>query len=932
MSDIQALLSAIDVFSRAPDKTSLETANAWLQDFQHSPEAWTKCNVLLSTAQVPLAAKLFAAQTIRTKVTFDLHQVDPQNLPALRDTLLENLGRYHDGPRNINIQLCLALSGLALQFSAWNNAVQQLIDSFGRNPATVPTLLQFLTVLPEEVAGNTRIPVTDQEYKERATQLLTANSKQVLDLLSMYIQATSVTLAVQAQIFGCLRSWLLAGEVSAEDLSNTSLFPCAFEALASDELFDSAVDVICELIHETQEIDENMAVIQLIVPRVIALKPQLIKDRQDPERVKGYAKIFSEAGETYRALLLQHTETFFPLVEAIGECSAYPDLDIVPITFPFWARLASMIGKKPSVTPLFIDAYRALMNVIIRHLHFPSDENMLTGQEAENFRSFRHIMGDTLKDCCLVLRSENCLLATYQMITDALARGPEAVSWQEVEAPLFALRSMGAEVDLSDQNAVPKIMDLVSQLPNHPRVRYAALLIIARYTEWIDKHPEYINPQLQYIARGFEDNDTEVCAAAGHALKYICQDCKEHLADFLPTLHNFLKTTGSSLAHDDRRQVYEAIGHVISAMPMERAAESLRTFSLDILADVHALAMKTTTPTPAELKKVGDGLDNLEILLHVVRGFGEELPAACQNSCLEAWAVFDSFLLKYGSSYDLTERVTRVLRHGLTLFGSSALPVAPAVVSRMSQGFVATGFSSFIWVAGKVVGQYGSEEDQTLRTTFQELYEQSTTKLVSILQAKSMRDIPDVLEDYVQMLLQIVDQAPDIFFQSAVLVNAFKASMAALELVHTDVVFATLELFRSIFTHDCLDPSAPSVPPKFPIYALAIRNVVDKEGYILVGYLLNGLVGDFPEESTSLVTSIIRSLAISWPVQLQAWIPPVLQQLPTTKVPNEEKSRFLTDINNAINNRQYERVKHAVNGLNRAAKKARDRRQGLQTA
>ena len=60
-----------------------------------------------------------------------------------------------------------------------------------------------------------------------------------------------------------------------------------------------------------------------------------------------------------------------------------------------------------------------------------------------------------------------------------------------------------------------------------------------------------------------------------------------------------------SLAQEDRRQVYEAIGHVISAMPMDRAAESLRTFSLDILTNVHALANKGVTPTQVELQKVG---------------------------------------------------------------------------------------------------------------------------------------------------------------------------------------------------------------------------------------------------------------------------------------------------------------------------------------
>ena len=36
MTDIQALLSALEVFNGAPDKTAIERANSWLQDFQHS--------------------------------------------------------------------------------------------------------------------------------------------------------------------------------------------------------------------------------------------------------------------------------------------------------------------------------------------------------------------------------------------------------------------------------------------------------------------------------------------------------------------------------------------------------------------------------------------------------------------------------------------------------------------------------------------------------------------------------------------------------------------------------------------------------------------------------------------------------------------------------------------------------------------------------
>lgn len=61
---------------------------------------------------------------------------------------------------------------------------------------------------------------------------------------------------------------------------------------------------------------------------------------------------------------------------------------------------------------------------------------------------------------------------------------------------------------------------------------------------------------------------------------------------------------GSKLAQDDKVQVYEAIAYVISAMPMEQAAQSLRTFSLDILAQVHAIATKPSVATKEELQAV----------------------------------------------------------------------------------------------------------------------------------------------------------------------------------------------------------------------------------------------------------------------------------------------------------------------------------------
>ncbi|TDL28505.1 ARM repeat-containing protein [Rickenella mellea] len=930
MADVQAVLSALDVLNQASDKTSFERANAWLQDFQHSPDAWSTCNILLLSQDSPPVAKLFAAQTFRAKVTFDLSQVDVSHLPSLRDSLVTALERFASGPKTIVTQLCLALSGLALQYPAWKDAVQNMIDTFGRNPLTVPNLLEFLTLLPEEINGNTKIPVSNNEYKERAAHLLTENARKVLDLLQMYISAAGVTSAIQAQVFNCLRSWLVAGEINASDLAETSLFGYAFEALASEALFDTAVDVICDTIHETQEVEDNTSVIQLIIQKLISIKPKVASASDDVDKMRGYARIFSEAGEVYRMLILQHPEPFFPIVEAIGECSAYPDLDIVPITFPFWMRLAQIIGKKPSVSPLLIEAYKTLMDVVIRHLHFPEDSSSMTSQEAEDFRSFRHVMGDTLKDCCHVLGTETCLITVYEMITSALARGTTGsttVSWQEIEAPLFSLRSLGAEMDPLDDQVIPKIMDIIPSLPDHPRVRYAAILVISRYTEWTNLHPTYIPFQLQFISAGFDSPDGEVSAAAGQAMKYLCQDCKRHMVPYLPQLHSFITSAGLKLAQEDRMLVYEAVAYIISAMPMEQAAQSLRTFSVDVLSKVHVVTTKPTIATKQELREVSDALENLEVMLHIIQGFGEELPSVCQNTCEEAWAVFDPFLSKYGSQYDISERTTRVIRHGLKLFGPAARSVVLSVLARMSLAFEATGFSSYLWIAGKVVSTFGDDEDPTLRAGFKDMFERSTSKVVSILQEKSPRDIPDVMEDYVQLLLQMVDFAPDILFESSAFSLSIRATIAALTMIHSDIIFASLDLIRIILTHDSLQ-NGTVMPPKFPIYASTIRQVFDMEGPQLLGYLLAGLVGDFPEESTSTVVSIFRGVASVWPNQLLAWLPQVLEQLPTTSSPTFALARkqFLDDVTSAVKKGEIDKVKHAVIALHRFSVKTRERR------
>ena len=336
-----------------------------------------------------------------------------------------------------------------------------------------------------------------------------------------------------------MRGWVNAGELTAPSFAQTPLLGYAFEALKSDALFEEAADLICDVVHETQEIDDNMDVIQLIVPRLIALQPQLATLNDDQDKVRKFARMFSEAGETYRMLILQHPETFMPLVQAISECAAYPDLEVVDLTFPFWYRLSQLLGKQREVPLVLQETYKTLFVTLVKHCHWPADVQSMTSQESDDFRRFRHDIGDVLKDCASVLGISVCLQNVYEILAASLQR---AQAWQEVEGPLFCLRALGGKVDFQQQDEIiTKFMDLLPSLPPHPRVRYAATMLIGRYTEWTDVHPSYIPTHLTFISASFEDPDLEVVSAAGTALKYLCKDCKR--VSSIRSI-NVLKTNG----------------------------------------------------------------------------------------------------------------------------------------------------------------------------------------------------------------------------------------------------------------------------------------------------------------------------------------------------------------------------------------------------
>ena len=125
-------------------------------------------------------------------------------------------------------------------------------------------------------------------------------------------------------------------------------------------------------------------------------------------------------------------------------------------------------------------------------------------------------------------------------------------------------------------------------------------------------------------------------------------------------------------------------------------------------------------------------------MLVVVGGYGELLPVACQGTAGDAWQVMNAVLQKYGNSHDVSERVTRVLRHGLRLFDQAAKPYIPAMLASLTEKFESTGLANYVWIIGKVVDRFGVEDDSVLRAAVTNAFERVTGKFMAMCTESSI--------------------------------------------------------------------------------------------------------------------------------------------------------------------------------------------------
>lgn len=418
------VVKTLEVLYGNTDNESLrKQANGWLQDFQKSPLAW-EASVLLLQNSDTVQVLYFAASTLKLKIIESFEELPNNSAMDLKNSLLQLISKTivnatTSTPTLLNpiitTQLSLGLAAMAVQMENWTNAIEEMSTILlSRKDALFPHqvsfLIEFITVLPEE-CDDDRIRVSTPR-RNLFHSLLCQKAQEVLTMLHEYFQIQQQSMVIQEKVFKCVLSWLKSDALNFQLFISSPFLGFFFTGLNYENLFEMSVDAIAEtLSYLSNPQYASQQFIEQIMIQILLLREAYVKSikEEDEEVSRGYCRIFVEAGEALIGNIVVEFEKYQPLLQIILDCSGNSNLEIAQITYNFWYILQEQLRDLPEYKPKFAPYYSYLVRSILQHLRFPQDQSQESAQQRDEFREFRHVVGDTLKDCCEVISGVACL-------------------------------------------------------------------------------------------------------------------------------------------------------------------------------------------------------------------------------------------------------------------------------------------------------------------------------------------------------------------------------------------------------------------------------------------------------------------------------------------------------------------------------------------
>lgn len=943
------MLQALQALYHHPDQAVTQDASNWLEGFQHNIEAWQIADSLLYEESSSLEVQYFCAQTLRTKVQRDFEELPGAATVPLRDSLMALLLRFSSGPPAVRTQLCLALAALAVHApsSEWGSgegAVKWLAGQLGPRPGedlgraaggSVRALLEVLAVLPQE--GTSFKLAVRPERRRQFMAELDASVLDVLNFLAACLGADPAASLLREQVLGAFATWLRCSYgLPAATLAAHPLTKVALDSLDSPDVFDVAVEAVCELIRFTKDgssglLAVNMPLVQLLVPKVIALRPRFsaavkaataarrhqndssadVEEEEDEDVTKAMARLFAEMGEAYVELIAGGGEGLV-LAEVLAEVTAHPDHGIATMTFNFWHSLSDLLTgrtQQESAAPgssvsdaqrdarlqLFRPLFEHLVSMVSFRVLYPPDNLQWRRDERADFKQTRHAVTDVLADAANVLGGEHTLSLLskplFEMAARAAAEGSWA-NWRLAEGSLYCIRGIADNVPRNESVLLPQIMMLLPKLPQEPLLLYTAALVIAAYCDWLASASVAVSllPALLSLLMLALAAQEDAPPAAALALKHLCDACRRHLVgsvDPLLSVYRQVLASGAPphLEPEDELQLVEGLSFVVSALPPDQVRQALDALCQPIVAPLQQLLVSAAQASQGHQPSSKEYILHIDRIANIFRYVSQPQPLA--DAFQELWPTLKAVFDQRGGDIKVMERLCRACKYAIRSCGEAMSPVLGPLLQEVQLKYQQQRHSCLLYVASEVVKTFGRDAScgPPLSSLLATLFEQTVSLLKGI---KEFTKHPDVADDCFLLASRCMRYCPQLLVPFPVFLQLLDCALVGITVQHREAcksvltfLFDTLELPRL----DTGQPYRPIIEP-----AMLAR------GPACLRVLVAAAAGALPESRLGEVEDVLGALLKLCGQQAIAWASEAIASLPATAMSNQEKETFLQSI------------------------------------
>mmetsp|Transcript_27890 Transcript_27890/g.44379 ORF Transcript_27890/g.44379 Transcript_27890/m.44379 type:complete len:1110 (-) Transcript_27890:133-3462(-) len=283
------------------------------------------------------------------------------------------------------------------------------------------------------------------------------------------------------------------------------------------------------------------------------------------------------------------------IVNILLSCTQHPNIHVVEYTLPFWRFFCMTLSTSPPLPPRKRAYVRRVMLLAIERLLKAMElkpEYILEDEVISEIKDLRQRIGVTFAELANIVGVETVLRELSDMLEDKwnLASNAKIMEWSSVESVLYALRPIAAKVPLDEEFILTRVMSLplnTSLRKANPIVRTAVLLLIARYSAWIESNIRDLSKLVRVLSDHFVDSCASgVTFAAAIALYQISRNCRKLITTTnLPVfIQAFQLALRPSIPFAGRMKVISGLPYVASVLNDKDA----QTIIDDILGNITA--------------------------------------------------------------------------------------------------------------------------------------------------------------------------------------------------------------------------------------------------------------------------------------------------------------------------------------------------------